>query len=217
MQNSTLVKAALLAPLPAIALEPITASAYFRTKDGASSADPSWISAWTQPVQQHLHGLFTWASADTVYLTYGKVFTLAFAGMLCGLVALRRTDAADAGRFRWAWKVGVAAYALALLGIIGEYWSPWSNLAFVGLSLPSILLLFVVSPFLGARMLKQRIGSRAGAWMVALTMPGIIAMTALGGHLGFAVIWLSVAWMLHARTMLYRTPVASAAMTPATA
>ncbi|MCW2570122.1 MAG: hypothetical protein JWO88_180 [Frankiales bacterium] len=205
MENTTLARIALLAPIPAIVLEPVTASAYFRTKDGKTSGDPSWISAWTTPLQEHLHGAFTWASADTVYLTYGKVFAFAFAGMLCALVALRRQDDAPIGRFRWSWRAATIAYGVALVGIVGEYYTPWTDIAFVALSLPAILLLFIVSPFLGARLLRQRVGSCVGGWMVALTMPAIIGMTALFGHLGFAVIWLSTAWMLHARTLLATT------------
>ncbi|MCU1589801.1 MAG: hypothetical protein JWP11_1057 [Frankiales bacterium] len=194
---------AVLAPVPAILLEPLTATAYFRTADGKSSADPAWISVWSDPLARHLHGALDWASADVVYHSYGKAFALAFAGMLCALLALRRTAGpASHGRLRWAPRAATFAYALALLGIVGEYWTPWSSAAFIGLSVPSILLLFLVSPFLGAWLLRRRLGSRLGGWMVALTMPGIIGSAILGGHLGFAVIYLSAAWMLHARVLL---------------
>jgi hypothetical protein len=204
MDNRTLARVAVLASIPAIALEPLTASAYFRTKDGKSSGDPSWIAAWSEPLQRHLHGLFSWGSADTVYLTYGKGFALAFAGMLAAVVLMRRAaPTAGTGRFGWAPKASLVAYSLALAGVFGEYWTPWTDQAFVGLSLPGILLLFTVSPFLGAWMLRNRIGSRVGAWMVALTMLGIIGTTALGGHLGFAVIYLSVAWMLNVRALMH--------------
>ncbi|MDT7539025.1 MAG: hypothetical protein QOI82_2610 [Actinomycetota bacterium] len=199
MDNTSLARVAYLAPLPAIVLEPITASAYFRTKDGASSADPAWIHAWTTPLQHALPGLFTWASANTVYYTYGKVFAVAVVGMLCALVAVRRTDPRLDGRFRWAWPAGLVTYCLLLLGVLGEYWSPWHDVAFVALSLPAMLGLFIVSPFLGARMLRARVGSRLGAWMIALTMPALIGLTALGGHLGFPVMWLAVGWMLNVR------------------
>lgn len=120
--------------------------------------------------------------------------------MLAAVVLIRRTAPAG-GRFGWAPKAAVVAYTLALLGIIGEYWTPWSDPSFIALSVPSILLLFILSPFLGAWMLRNRIGSRLGAWMVALTMLGIIGMTVLGGHLGFAVIYLSVGWMLQVRAL----------------
>lgn len=202
MDNTTLARAALLAPLPAIAFEPVTASAYFRTSDGRSFGDPSWISVWSHPLQAHLHSAFTWASPETVYLTYGKGQALALAGILCAVTALRRTDPRATGRFRWAWRLVTIAYALCLAGVLGEYFSPWTNVAFGALSLPGLLLVCLTSPFLGARMLQQRIGSRVGGWMVALSMPGLIAGDMLGGHLGFALIWLCVAWMLHVRTLL---------------
>ncbi|MDT7571408.1 MAG: hypothetical protein QOE05_1582 [Actinomycetota bacterium] len=199
MQTSTLARVAYLAPLPAIVLEPITASAYFRTPDGKTSGDPAWVHAWTAPLQDALPGLFDWSSSDTVYLTYGKGFALAVAGMLCALIAVRRTDPATSGRFRWAWPAGIAAYTLLLLGVIGEYYTPWTDTLFVAVTVPAMLTLFVASPFLGARMLRERVGSRAGAWMIALTMPALIGLTALGGHLGFPVIWLAIAWMLNVR------------------
>lgn len=201
METTTLARAATLAPLPAIAVEPFTATAYFRTEDGRTSGEPVWIEAWSGPLQDALPGAFTWASAHTVYVSYGKLFVLAFAGFLCALVALHRTDVAG-GRFRWAWPAAGAGYVLMALGVIGEYWTPWIDQAFLFLAVPGLLTLFVTSPFLGARMLKQRLGSRTAGWMIALTMPGLIATVALAGHLGFAVVYLAAAWMLHARTLL---------------
>jgi hypothetical protein len=206
MDAHRLARAALLTPIPAIVLEPITATAYFRTADGRGSADPNWISAWSDPLARNFPAAFDWAAPDVVYHTYGKVFVLAFAGMLCGLLAVRRASEGDVrrsgGRFPWAPRLATAVYALALVGIIGEYWTPWSSVSFIALSIPSMLLLFVVSPFLGAWLLTRKVGSRIGGWMIALTMPGIIASTILGGHLGFAVIYLSAAWMLHARALM---------------
>jgi hypothetical protein len=38
--------------------------------------------------------------------------------------------------------------------------------------------------------------------MVTLTLPGIVGLTILGGHLGFALIWLSVSWALHGQALL---------------
>lgn len=200
MDNHTLARVAVLAPIPAIVLEPLTASAYFRTEAGKSSGDPSWISAWSEPLQRNLDGLFTWASNNTVYMTYGKPFALAFAGMLAALV-LMRGSAPAGGRFGWAPKAAVGVYSLLVLGVIGEYWTPWSDPAFIAVTVPALLALLVVSPFLGAWMLRQGLGSRIGGWMVALTMPGIIAATVLGGHLGFAVIYLAAAWMLQVRAV----------------
>jgi hypothetical protein len=196
-------------------MEPLTATAYFRTADGKSSDDPMWVHSWSDFLARHLHGALDWASTDTVYHSYGKSFTLAFTGMLCGLLALRRSALTDdAGRFGWAPRLATFAYGLALLGIIGEYWTPWSSAAFIGLSVPSILLLFTVSPFLGAWLLRLHLGSRVGSWMIALTMPGIIGSSILGGHLGFAVIYLSAAWMLHARAVTAGHPIRQSVLQP---
>lgn len=206
METTSLARTALLAPLPAAALEPFTATAYFRTVDGRSSGEPGWIDAWSGALQDAAPGAFTWASRDTVYLTYGKPFALAFVGFLCALVALRRQDDSDQGRFPWSWRAVLSGYLLLTAGVVGEYWTPWSAAAFFALTIPGLLVLFVTSPFLAARLLRRRVGSRTGAWMLALTLPAFVGLTALGGHLGFPVIWLSVAWALHARTVLAQEP-----------
>lgn len=201
MDTSTLSRTALLAPLPVLAVEPFTAAAYLRTEDGASD-NPPWVEAWSGALVDALPDAFTWASAQTVYLTYGKVQVLMLVGAVCGLLALRRSDAGEGGRFRWAWVAVGLAYGLMGLGVVGEYFTPWHDQAFLLLAVPGLLLTFVSSPFLGVRLLRQRLGSRAGGWLLALTMPGVVGLTALTGHFGFGVLWVSAAWALHARTLL---------------
>lgn len=200
MDNRTLARVAVLAPIPAIVLEPITASAYFRTKDGKTSGDPSWISAWSDPLQRHLHGPF--------HLGLGRHGLPDLRqGVRAGLRRDARGGRADPAHRpgRWALRLGAQGRGRRVCarpaGDHRRVLEPVVRPSFIALSVPSILLLFILSPFLGAWMLRNRIGSRLGAWMVALTMLGIIGMTVLGGHLGFAVIYLSVGWMLQVRAL----------------
>ncbi len=92
MSTIALSRFARLAPLPVIALEPLAASAYHRTEDGAGEPQAPWVRAWSEPLQSTFDGAFTWGSADTVYLTYGKVYVVASVGILCAVAALRRVD-----------------------------------------------------------------------------------------------------------------------------
>jgi hypothetical protein len=202
MNTTTLSRIARVAPVPVIAVAPFAAIAYHRTEDGAEQARASWVAAWSEPLQETVTGAFTWASADTVYMAYGKLFVLAFVGIVCALVALRRQDSSDGALSRWAPRIGVTAFGLGALGAVGEYWTPWKDEFFVLVSLPSVLLVVLSSPLLGAWLLRRHLGSRLGGWMVALTLPGIIGLTILGGHLGFALIWLSVSWALHGQALL---------------
>lgn len=204
MNTVTLSRIALLAPLPLLALQPLTAIAYHRTADGAGDQQAAWVRAWSRPLENALGGVFTWASADTVYLTYGKVYVLALVGILCGVVALRRVDTSSSRLSRWAPCAALAAFGLMTLGVVGEYWTPWTDEVFLLVSVPSLLLVVLSSPLLGVWLLRRRLGSRVGGWMVALTLPGMVGLALLGGHLGFALLWSSVSWALHGRALLAR-------------
>ena len=210
MHTTTLGRIAGLAPLPVVAVAPFAAIAWFRTEDGAGEPQAPWVAAWSDPVQRTFDGAFTWASADTVYLTYGKVYVVALVGILCALIALRRVDTSGSRLSRWAPRLGLAAFGLTALGVVGEYWTPWTDQVFKLVSVPGLLLVVLSSPLLGAWLLRRRLGSRVGAWMVALTLPGIVGLSLLGGHLGFALVWLSVSWALHGRALSDQTSAAPA-------
>jgi hypothetical protein len=205
MRTTTLSRIAQLAPLPVIAIEPLAAIAYHRTQDGAGEPQAPWVRAWSEPVQNTVEGAFTWAPADTVYLTYGKVYLVAMIGILCAVVALHRNDSSDSRLSRWAPRVALTTFGLTTLGVAGEYWTPWTDQVFLFVSVPSLLLIVLSSPLLVAWLLRRQLGSLLGAWMVALTLPGIVGLTILGGHLGFAIIWLSMSWALHGHALLARS------------
>ncbi len=199
-----LAKLAMWLPLPTLLVEPFAASAYFRTADGVDSGKPGHVHAWSAPLQDHFAGMFTWASPETVYLTYGKAFLVTMLGVLAGFVALRRVHAGSGWLSRWAPRLTLLAYALLALGVFGEYWTPWVDQAFLAVSLPALALTFLSSPLLGLWLLRGRLGSPVAAWMLLLTIPGIIGMTVLGGHLGFPLLWLAAAWALEGRWLLAR-------------
>ena len=205
MRTTTLSRIARLAPLPVIAVEPFAAIAYHRTEDGAAEPQPPWVRAWTEPVQATFGGAFTWGPADTVYLTYGKVYVVGLLGILCAVVALRRVDSSSSRLCRWAPRAALGAFGLTTAGVVGEYWTPWIDEAFMFLSVPGLLLVLLASPVLGTWLLRRRLGSRLGGWLVALALPGVVGLTVLGGHLGFAVVWLSVSWALHGHALLARS------------
>jgi hypothetical protein len=94
-----------------ILLSPLYSLAYFATDEVASSEEPSWA----DPARDLLDPLITFASADAVYLTYGKLFLFVWASMLAGLVGLHASHAARPG--------GVGSSA----GASARAFSPWCS------------------------------------------------------------------------------------------
>src|SRR5688572_14468573 len=66
---------------------PLYSLAYFATEAGAPYAESATVQAWAEPARDLLDPLLTFASPDTVYLTYGKLFLFVWIGMLAGLIA----------------------------------------------------------------------------------------------------------------------------------
>jgi hypothetical protein len=215
LDRTRLTRIAIWASLPTLLVEPFAASAYFRTPDGVDSGRPGHVQAWSGPLQNHHPGLFPWASPETVYLTYGKVFIVSMLGVLAGFVALRRPEAPGGLLDRWAPRLAPAGYVLLTLGVAGEYWTPWVDQAFYAVSLPALLLTFLSSPLLGLWLLRRRLGSRLAAWMLLLTVPGMVGLAVLGGHLGFSLLWLGAAWMLEGRELRAGVPVTRSGAGPA--
>ena len=202
MRTDTLLRTARWTPLPVTVVAPFAATAYLRTPDGAEGLGSPWVAAWSDRLYAAVPGAFTWADPQTVYMTYGKVGVLAFVGVLCALVAARRRDTARSRLSRWAPVAGLVAFGLGAAGMVGEYWTPWTDTVYLTVSVPAVLLVLLSSPFLGTWLLRRRLGTRVGGWLVALTPLGLVGLSVVGGHLGFALVWLSVSWALVAHGLL---------------
>ena len=158
------------------------ALARHQTEDGRSDLDSPLVRAWSDPARDLLAPLLDWASPDTVYLTYGKLWLPVFVAFtLCAFVVRRRRE--PAGFEKWCWRVVLAAYSLACVSVAAEYWTQWGamnddllDVVFLA-SIPVILVTMLGSSVLGIVLVRRRVG--APAWLLALTFPLVFVISAI--------------------------------------
>jgi hypothetical protein len=171
----------------ALVIGQLHALARFQTGDGKSDLDSPVISAWADPAGDLLRPLLDWASPDTVYLTYGKLWLPVFVAFtLCAFVVRRRR--VPTGIEKWAWRVALTGYVAACVSVVLEYWTQWGAMndelldtVFLA-TLPAMLLTMLGSSFLGVVLLVRR-GIGLPAVLLALSVPGLFlipAVTSLG-------------------------------------
>lgn len=202
MQLANLVRygglAAMLGSVLGILVAPVVTSAYSMTEHGAEQT-PSW-----EPTLSNLLGPFlTFAQPETVYAAYGKVYFLVFLGFLLGLASLYSERRGRAGRLeRWGFRFSFAGLVLNLFGNIPDYWigedTIFEEVGFLVGTALGLLILAVGSLMLGIALLRAGAGSRLGAWLLALALPGM----ALLGFIGFGnipsgpALWFCFAWLV---------------------
>lgn len=158
------------------------ALARHQTEDGTSDLDSPLVRAWSDPARDLLAPLLDWASPDTVYLTYGKLWLPVFVAFtLCAFVVRRRRE--PAGFEKWCWRVVLAAYSLACVSVAAEYWTQWGamnddllDVVFLA-SIPVILVTMLGSSVLGIVLVRRKMG--APAWLLALTFPLVFVISAI--------------------------------------
>ena len=169
---------------------PLHSLAYFATEDGTEGPVK-----WADRGRDLLEPLLDWGSADTVYRTFGKVSVVVVLGFVLGLVALWLSRRGIAQRLEgWAFRIALVGYPLLLLGTVVEYWTPYLDFGFIAFSAPGLLLALIGSTLLGIAFLRQNAVARAGSWLLALSIPLVLGMTALVGHLSGGLLPLDLAW-----------------------
>jgi len=163
------------------------AMARHATVEGKEDLTYPLTRAWSEPLSSALAPLLDWASADTVYLTYGKIWVFAFAAFsLCAAVVYRRRR--PRGYERWVWRVVLTGYAVGTVSVLGQYYGQWTSYNAVGdlsfaLTVPSFLVVMVGTTVLGVALLRNGFRPRATAWLLALQIPlavGILQVTSMG-------------------------------------
>jgi hypothetical protein len=152
------------------------------TEDGKADLDLPTTAFWAEPAAQALKPLLDWGDPDLVYVTYGKIWLPVFvAFFLCALVTYRRRM--PVGFEKWAWRVALVAYAGAVVDVFLEYWTQWTgsptallDIVFL-VGLPFVLLTMVSSTVLGITLLRKGFRPRASAWLLTLTLPGLVVIS----------------------------------------
>ena len=171
---------------------PLHSLAHFATDDGEEGPIK-----WSDRGRDTLEPLLDWGSADTVYLTYGRVYLLVVLAFLLGLVSLLARRARELqGLERWSFGIALVGYALLVAGAVVEYWTPYIGFGFMAFSGPGVLVALLGSTLLGIALLRRRAVPRGGAWLLALSIPLLFGMLVLVGHLSAGLLPLDLAWLV---------------------
>jgi hypothetical protein len=149
----------------------------------------------TEWLREPLEPLLDWSSPDTVYVTYGKIILVPLIGFLLGLLAVHAAQRPiAAGLERWGFRIALVGNVVAIVGTLVEYWLEEVDLGFA-IGAPGLLVLLVGSTLFGIATLRARSAARAGAWLLALSLPLLLTCTLLIGHLSAGLVPLDLAWI----------------------
>ena len=158
-----------------------------RTVDGRADLEIAATRFWSDPARDLLAPLLEWADADTVYLTYGKLWIPVFlAFTLCAWVVMRRRG--PRGFERLAWLAALTTYVAATTSVVAYYGLQWNG--FNAVEGPADILMFTSLPLmvlattvLGITLLVKGFRPRLPAVLLTLQIPllvGITEVTSLG-------------------------------------
>ena len=102
------------------------AMARHNTADGRSDLDSWTTRVWSDPARDFFSPLLDWASADTVYMTYGKIWFPVFAAFTaCAFVLYQRRR--PTGFEKFAWRFALVAYVWGVAAVFVTYWTQWTR------------------------------------------------------------------------------------------
>ena len=151
---------------------------------------------WAEPARERFGALLEFASPETVYHSYGKVFPLIFAGvLLCALAVRSRRPSGVTRVERWAWRVALVGYALIVLGSVVAYWTPLVTQGFGALIAPGILLGTAASSVLGISLLRSSWRPRLAAALLVASFPSMFLLSdVVLGSLALSLFPMVAAW-----------------------
>lgn len=195
--------AVMLAGILGILYAPFYALSYFATEDGKASLESGMAQSLNDTLAPTLEPFLTFASPNTVYLTYGKAFTFVLIGWMVGLSILHSMQAARSGRTeKWGYRLTFIGSALAFVGSIGVYWfgSLWWGIIdvfFVAFMVPSLLLFGIGYMLFGIGTFRTGIAPRLGAVLLAAGgLPGIIVLSVVLGQLTLGLLLINLGWVV---------------------
>lgn len=191
-------RAALVAAAAGTVLAPLSALARFATEDGKSDLESDVVRAWAEPARDALEPLLDWGSADTVYTTYGKVWTpILLAALLCAVAVFRRRT--PTGAEKWGWRMTLVGLVGMTIGVTGSYWTPALDEFFL-FALPFMLIAMTGGIVLGIGLLRSGFRPRATAVLLIAWPPLFFVLSdviALGAALLPALwAWAIAGWPL---------------------
>jgi hypothetical protein len=169
LDDTRIGRAALVAAVAGTALAPIAALSRFATEDGKADLESDIVRAWAEPAADKLSPLLDWGSADTVYLTYGKLWTpILLTVLLCAFAVRRRR--VTTGAETWGWRLMLTGLVGMTIGVTGSYWTPLLDEFFVA-ALPFILIAMVGGIVLGIALVRRGFQPRSTAVLLIAWLP----------------------------------------------
>ena len=184
-------------------LAPLHALSRYATEDGAADLESGAVRAWAEPAAGALRPLLDWGDPQTVYTSFGRLWTpILVAAVACAVVVRRQRI--PAGGERWGWRLLLTGLVGATAGTAGTYWTPWMDAFFV-VTLPFALLSLLAALVLGVSLLRRRFRPRATAVLLVLWLPlfPVLAGTVALGAALLPVLW---AWGLAGRSLVATAP-----------
>jgi hypothetical protein len=183
--------AAIVGGVTAFLMTPLFATAYFLAYPGE---DP--LPFWYDAVRPRLDPLLTFASSETVYATYGRIYNLVFLLFIPVVVVMHGAHASSPSRLE---KRGYAVLMCGLIatavGVAGDYWG--DGIGF-GIELLGLLSMIVGVTVWGIALVRGKVVPASWAWLMVICGPAAIASLVFIGHvpsgptISFAVVWFVV-------------------------
>lgn len=137
--------------------------------------EEGFADVWAVPAMDALRPLLDWGDPYFVYWTYGKIWLPIFLTMtVASWVVYRRRR--PVGAERLAWRIQLAAYAVATISVAGDYYTPWTEV-FFAIGLVPMLVIGLVGVWLGILMLRHGFRPRLTPWALILFIPGFVVIT----------------------------------------
>lgn len=168
---------------------------------------------WAVPALEALRPLLEWGDPIFVYWTYGKIWLPICLAFTAAAYLVYRT-CRPGGAERWAWRTQLAAYALLIVSVTGDYYTPWTDVFFV-VGLPALLVIGFGGIWLGVLLLRRGARPRVTAWLLIAFLPFFFAITEVTS-MGNALLPLMWGWALAAHRGAHGTATATRRPEPAT-
>lgn len=191
ISDAQIGRAALAAAVGGTVLAPIAALSRFATEDGKEDLESGAVRAWAEPAADALSPLLDWASPDTVYLTYGKLWTpILVATVLCAFAVRRHRT--PTGAEKWGWRMTLTGLVGITVGVTTSYWTPLLDEAFL-LTLPFTLIGMIGAVVLGIGLLRRGFRPRTTGVLLILWLPAFFLLSSVIA-MGAALLPILWAW-----------------------
>jgi len=166
------------------------------------------LAAWAPPAIDALRPLLDWGDPTLVYWTYGKIWLPVGLAFLAAATLAYRVRG-PVGAERVLWRVQLGAYALLVLALAGDYYTPWTDMFFL-VGLAAFAVIGVGGIPLGIVLLRRGFRPRTTAWLLIAMLPFFFVITEVTS-MGSAMLPLMWGWAIAAESVARRAAAASAA------